>query len=133
MTYVQPGIGRARIGVIALVSLLAALASALVAPTPASAAPSCTSPSHNVNGEGSGILVGTYNLKSAPYSHCSTITSVPQRAEIYYHCWYQNAYGNWWVYGRIAGTSTSGWMSGDNLQDTWLDDDGDGVYEEGYC
>ncbi|MEE6311375.1 hypothetical protein V1634_31570 [Plantactinospora veratri] len=115
-----------------LAVVLAALA-ALVVPTPAVAAPSCTSPSHSVNGEGSGVMKGTYNLKVAPYSDCGTIRSVPKGTEIFYHCLYVNDYGNLWVYGRVEGTSTSGWMSLDNLTDTWLDDDGDGVYEEAFC
>jgi hypothetical protein len=78
-------------------------------------------------------MLGTYNLKAAPYSECGNVMSVAQGRQIFYHCWILNSYGNLWVYGRVEGTSTSGWMSGSNLSDTWLDDDGDGVYEEGYC
>ena len=134
MNHAQHGGGRLRRAIVILFAVLAALTAVPVASAAAGAGlPSCTSPSHSVNGEGSGIMLGTYNLKVAPFSHCGNVMSVPQGTEIYYLCFFYNSYNNWWVYGRVKGTSTYGWMSWDNLRDTGLDDNGDGYYDDRDC
>lgn len=66
--------------------------------------------------DGSGVFVGTYNLKEAPAKECATVASGAQGAKFYYWCYVYNQYGNQWIYGRIAGTTTQGWTSVDNLR-----------------
>ncbi|MCX4529973.1 hypothetical protein OG982_30580 [Streptomyces sp. NBC_01551] len=34
-------------------------------------------------------------------------------AKVYYHCYVTNAHANKWIYARIAGTETEGWVFGD--------------------
>jgi hypothetical protein len=97
----------------------------LTAASPAYAV-SCTSPSHSVNGEGSGVMNISANLKVAPYAACGNVASLSKNTVVYYHCWYVNDYGNVWWWVRVAGTSTYGWMSWDNLNDVYLDDNHDG-------
>jgi len=65
---------------------------------------------------GYGIIGGTHNLKVAPYQSCGNVTTVFQGDKIYFWCWEVNSYGNYWVYGRIAGTSIYGWMSEANFE-----------------
>lgn len=89
-------------------------------------APSCTSPSHYVNGEGLGQMTITANMKVAPYSDCGNVKNLSAGTQVYYHCFYVNAYGNPWLWVRIKGTETYGWMSWDNLADLPNDENGDG-------
>ncbi|MFJ3441408.1 hypothetical protein ACIPM2_09580 [Streptomyces sp. NPDC086081] len=79
------------------------------------AAVSCTSPATRNADEGSGVLKGTYGLKVAPYASCGTVTTMFEGDVLYFHCWYQNAYGNDWAFGRIKGTNIHGWMSEANF------------------
>ncbi|WP_327065306.1 hypothetical protein OG500_05860 [Kitasatospora sp. NBC_01250] len=60
-------------------------------------------------------LTGTYNLKVGPYASCGNVASVSSGTELWIWCYATNDYDNVWYYGRIAGTNTTGWMSGDNL------------------
>ncbi|MFF4532553.1 serine/threonine-protein kinase [Streptomyces sp. NPDC001407] len=62
-----------------------------------------------------GYLSGDYHLGSGPYMNCSSGSVVKAGTKLWYHCYVTNAYGNKWTYVRIAGTSTAGWMSNDNL------------------
>ncbi|MEV8393468.1 MULTISPECIES: hypothetical protein [unclassified Streptomyces] len=61
--------------------------------------------------DGYGIMSGTHNLKVAPYQSCGNVGPVFGGEKIYFWCWEVNSYGNYWVYGRVAGTSIYGWMS----------------------
>lgn len=97
------------------------------APAQAAAAVSCTPPAHSANGEGAGIMNGAHALDSAPYAACPDVTTLASGTEVYYRCFYQNSYGNIWWYVRVAGTSTYGWESQDNLDSIWYDDNGDGT------
>ncbi|WP_326700405.1 hypothetical protein OG909_25815 [Streptomyces sp. NBC_01754] len=105
-----------------------AVAGALTLATPAQAAAtvSCTAPPHSANGEGAGVLNGSHALDSAPYASCSNVTTLASGTMVYYRCFYVNDYGNLWWYVRVAGTSTYGWESDDNLTSVWYDDNGDG-------
>ncbi|QYC37654.1 hypothetical protein Nocox_00075 [Nonomuraea coxensis DSM 45129] len=116
----------------------AVLASAvLFAPASAaqaqSAAPSCVSPPHGGNGEGSGTMRGDFNLKTAPYAHCGNVRLLTKSTLVYYQCLYRNAYGNYWWWVRVAGTSTYGWMANDNLRFISTDENGNGVNDAVNC
>ncbi|GGV42205.1 hypothetical protein [Streptomyces spectabilis] len=94
----------------------AALAAGALVCTTASAAPAsadvnCTPPYHNNNSTGWGKLTGTYNLKKAPYASCGNVKNLRGGTKLYFHCYVVNAYGNEWIYSRVAGTETYGWMS----------------------
>lgn len=41
------------------------------------------------------------------------MTAVKSGVKVYYHCYVTNAHGNKWIYARIEGTSTEGWLVGD--------------------
>lgn len=60
-------------------------------------------------------MTGSYHLESGPYESCSSVALASSGALLYLQCDVVNAYGNKWVYVRISGTSTTGWMSDDNL------------------
>lgn len=102
--------------------------------TPASAAPSCTSPRHDVNGEGYARMNkdGT-NLKKAPYAACGNVRSMGRGDKVYLQCAIFNDYGNVWWWVRVAGTDVHGWMSEDNLTYTFEDENGDGWVHTGWC
>lgn len=96
-------------------ALLAGLALTTGA-TPASALAPCDSLPYRNSSDGVGYFVGTYNLKSAPALECEDVQPAPQGAKFYFWCHVYNSYGNLWVYGRLAGTTTRGWTSMDNLR-----------------
>lgn len=82
-------------------------------PTPVST--SCGGWSHQNRSNGSGYLVGDYHLFTGPYRECSYVTLVKSGVKIWYHCYTTNAHGNKWIYARVEGTETEGWMSGNHL------------------
>ncbi|MEW1861995.1 hypothetical protein OG896_01270 [Streptomyces sp. NBC_00669] len=104
------------------VTLLAATAlltglGAVVGTTSASAASPCDSYGYTNNSSGYGHMLGTYHLKSEPAAACSNTGTATNGSGFYMWCYVYNYYGNVWVYGRVQGTETKGWMSGDNV--TW--------------
>lgn len=86
---------------------------------PASAATSCTRPSHvNVSsGSGHGTKAGGTPIRVGPYSSCGIVRSVGASRLLYYHCWRLNALGHLWTHVRIAGTEVRGWVYNANLDD----------------
>ncbi|MFI1797926.1 serine/threonine-protein kinase [Streptomyces sp. NPDC020379] len=62
-----------------------------------------------------GYMTGSYHLETGPYANCPDVSVAKAGANLWYHCYVANAYGHKWTYVRIAGTSTAGWMSNDNL------------------
>lgn len=95
-------------------ALLAGLGAATGASS-ASAAGPCDHHSYQNNSSGYGTMAGTYHLKSEPASECSNTGTANSGAGFYVWCYAYNYYGNAWFYGRVKGTETKGWMSGDNV------------------
>lgn len=113
----------ARLGMMASAALIAVATSTLSAgaaqASPPPPEPTCPgSPVHGVNGNGpaaQGEMKIDAHLKVTPYAGCANVALAKKGTLLYYHCWVENSYGNLWVWARMAGTSTEGWMSGDNL------------------
>ncbi|MCT4356461.1 protein kinase [Streptomyces sp. Je 1-79] len=77
-------------------------------PTPVSTA--CTGWAHSNRSDGYGYLAENSHLYTGPYAECSYVTAVKADVKVYYHCYVTNAYGNTWIYARIQGTETEGWL-----------------------
>ncbi|MEU1375234.1 serine/threonine-protein kinase [Streptomyces triculaminicus] len=83
---------------------------------PSSVSKSCGGWSHKDPKPGSyGYLSGDYHVVTGPYQTCPSVSRAKSGTKLLYQCSVVNAYGNKWIYVRVDGTSTSGWMSGDNL------------------
>ncbi|MFF3319248.1 protein kinase [Streptomyces sp. NPDC003035] len=80
-------------------------------PTPVSTA--CTGWAHSNRSDGYGYLAQNSHLYTGPYADCSYVTAVKSGVKVYYHCYATNAYGNKWIYARIQGTETEGWVYSD--------------------
>ncbi|WP_406365010.1 protein kinase domain-containing protein [Streptomyces sp. NBC_01546] len=80
-------------------------------PTPVSTA--CTGWAHSNRSDGFGHAAQNTHLYTGPYAGCSYVTEVKSGAKVYYHCYVTNAQANKWIYARIAGTDTEGWVFGD--------------------
>ncbi|KQV93976.1 hypothetical protein ASD08_18500 [Streptomyces sp. Root369] len=105
-----------------------------VAATPPASAAACTTWNPSANGEGAGYMNISTHLKNNYYSGCDNVASVSYSTLVYFRCFKYNAStGHWWVYVRVAGTSTSGWTSFDNVNDLLYDDNGDGYYDAVDC
>ncbi|RVX46874.1 hypothetical protein EDD27_9786 [Nonomuraea polychroma] len=100
------------------ISALTLLAVPLLPPHSATAATGCPRPATANVDSGWGIMRGAYNLKKGPYAGpvCGTVTKVPQGKVLYFLCWTKNSHNHLWVYARVKGTKTHGWMSVDNLK-----------------
>ncbi|GGZ49876.1 hypothetical protein GCM10010387_50210 [Streptomyces inusitatus] len=103
-----------------------------VTPEAEAYAVSC-SQSHAGNGEGGGRLKTDVNLKRGPYTHCANAGTAASGELVYYHCYVLNDYGNVFWYVRVAGTSNYGWTSAANIEDIYIDDNGDGIRHLLYC
>lgn len=88
-----------------------------LAVAPASAQPRCPRPIVINVDDGSGVMKGTYRLKAGPFagSRCRAVATLRRGTVLYFQCWTRNSYGHSWVYARVKGTRTFGWMSADNL------------------
>ncbi|MFI1937436.1 serine/threonine-protein kinase [Streptomyces purpureus] len=80
-------------------------------PTPVSTA--CTGWARQNNSDGYGYVSQGTHLYTGPYSECSYVTAVKSGVKVHYHCYVTNAHGNKWIYARIDGTSTEGWIFSD--------------------
>ncbi|MBY8883633.1 hypothetical protein K7472_02070 [Streptomyces sp. PTM05] len=56
-------------------------------------------------------LMAGSNLFIEPSEDCTAIASYRQGSTFYAWCAVSNYYGNQWVYGRLAGEDTKGWVS----------------------
>lgn len=65
-------------------------------------------PANNSNGVGHFFDKAT--LRAQPYSDCGSMGTYSVRTKFDVWCWKINAYGNPWVYVRIAGTELKGWL-----------------------
>ncbi|WP_188188979.1 hypothetical protein [Nonomuraea sp. SYSU D8015] len=63
------------------------------------------------------LMIGAFNLKAGPYAgrKCPIVRKLARGTQLYFHCWVRNSRGNLWVFARVKGTGTHGWMSIDNL------------------
>jgi hypothetical protein len=88
-----------------------------------------------LNGDGAATTNKSINLKSGDYSDCPNVGQVASGKRVYLYCSFINDYNNQWWYVRVAGTSTYGWTSADNL--VYLpgegDDNGDGRIDGVWC
>ncbi|KQX50827.1 MULTISPECIES: serine/threonine-protein kinase [unclassified Streptomyces] len=80
-------------------------------PTPVSR--SCTGWAHSNRSDGAGRAAQNTHLYTGPYAKCSYVTAIDSGTKIYYHCYVTNADANKWIYARIAGTDTEGWVYGE--------------------
>ncbi|MGW7452549.1 protein kinase domain-containing protein [Streptomyces sp. NPDC054787] len=82
---------------------------------PAPVSTACTGWDHQNRSNGYGYLVGDYHLFTGPYQECSHVTLAKSGGKLFYHCYVTNAHGNKWIYARIEGTATEGWMSSNHF------------------
>lgn len=80
---------------------------------PAPVSTACTGWAHSNRSDGYGYLSQNSHLYTGPYAECGWVTAVKDGVKIYYHCYVTNAYGNKWIYARIQGTETEGWVFAD--------------------
>ena len=101
-----------------VVLLLAA--TVFVGSTTASAAADalCDPPGYYNASSSTAIILRSHYIKDAPYAACGNVAWVNEGAKVYIWCSTVNKYGNMWLYARIAGTSTRGWISMDNMEVT---------------
>ncbi|MGK5549732.1 serine/threonine-protein kinase [Streptomyces sp. URMC 127] len=102
-----------------------ASASAKPSSTPsASASPSkklnvpttCSGWSHHDPKPGTyGYVTGNRNILNGPYQVCAAVAPAKSGTKVWFHCAVENAYGHKWLYVRIDGTKSAGWMSADTI------------------
>ncbi|HLL67157.1 MAG TPA: hypothetical protein VK453_15850 [Micromonosporaceae bacterium] len=110
---------RYRVAVPVTLAALSVGASVLAIGAPAQAASTvaCTSqPVQNAD-DGYIVLGSDANLRKAPYGACGVVTLAKANTKIWTWCTVENDYGNTWIWGRIDGTQTQGWMWIDNAKE----------------
>ncbi|MFB7371319.1 protein kinase [Streptomyces sp. NPDC056222] len=80
---------------------------------PAPVSTACTGWTHANRSDGYGYLSQNSHLYTGPYAECGWVTAVKDGAKVYYHCYVTNAHGNKWIYARIQGTESEGWVFAD--------------------
>ncbi|CAM5619964.1 hypothetical protein SAVIM338S_05794 [Streptomyces avidinii] len=82
---------------------------------PAPVSTACTGWAHQNRSNGFGYLADDNHLFTGPYKECSYVSLAKSGGKLFYHCYVTNAFGNKWIYARIEGTETEGWMSGNHM------------------
>ncbi|MFD0372431.1 serine/threonine-protein kinase [Streptomyces sp. NPDC127114] len=80
-------------------------------PTPVSTA--CTGWAHSNRSSGVGAAGQNTHLYTGPYAECSYVTVIKTGVKVSYDCYVTNAHGNKWIFARIQGTTTEGWIFAD--------------------
>ncbi|MEU8620626.1 protein kinase [Streptomyces sp. NPDC048623] len=80
-------------------------------PVPVSTA--CTGWAHSNRSSGTGHASQNTHLYTGPYADCSYVTALKSGTKLSYDCYVTNAHANKWIYARIPGTDTVGWVFGD--------------------
>ncbi|MFD5328190.1 protein kinase [Streptomyces sp. NPDC127092] len=80
-------------------------------PTPVSTA--CTGWAHSDRSSGVGAASQNTHLYTGPYAECSYVTVIKTGVKVSYDCYVTNAHGNKWIFARIQGTNTEGWIFAD--------------------
>jgi hypothetical protein len=101
--------------------------------TPVTAQDDCTAWRPTLNGEGTRNMTVNANLKVAFYASCGNVVYLHKGDVFYEHCWAVNNYDNTWFYGRVKGTSITGWMNYNNLGSVYNDENGDDRISEEIC
>ncbi|RPK51684.1 hypothetical protein EAO74_13895 [Streptomyces sp. gb1(2016)] len=104
-----------RLGTTFAVTALLFGGASTIGATAASAAGPCDYRSYQNNSSAWGYFLGSYNLKTRPAAECSNVKKFGAGTKLYVWCTITNYYGNVWAYGRVEGTQTKGWISGDNV------------------
>lgn len=73
----------------------------------------CGSSGHNNSDGVHKVVVG--HLRNGPSESCAQTMSVVPGTTFYAWCGVYNKYGNLWVYGRLAGGESKGWIYSQNL------------------
>lgn len=103
---------------VSLMSTAALLGGTLVGLTAssASAAGDCNTYTIVVNNSaGSGKLRWNAPLRPMPYEACGSHGTFAKGSKIWYWCYEYNNYGNMWIFGRLDGTQTKGWIYAPNV------------------
>jgi hypothetical protein len=102
---------------------------ALVTPGAAQAAVSCGSQAVTNADDGYIVLGEDANLQKAPYAACGTNIRATAGTKIWSWCVAENDYENDWLWGRIDGTQTYGWVFLDHASEVVIKP----TRDEGFC
>jgi hypothetical protein len=95
---------------LAVGAVLAGVVPSLALQSSAYADPGCGSQPVANNDDGYIVLGEAAPLHKAPYNACGVFQTVAANTKIWTWCTIENDYGNTWIWGRIDGTQTQGWM-----------------------
>jgi hypothetical protein len=101
----------------------------LVSQGSAHAAVSCGSQAVTNADDGYIILGEAANLQKAPYAECGTYARANAGTKIWSWCLADNDYDNTWLWGRIDGTETYGWIFIDHASEVVQKP----TRDEGFC
>ncbi|MFE5870617.1 serine/threonine-protein kinase [Streptomyces roseifaciens] len=84
---------------------------------PSSSVPTtCSGWSHHDPKPGTyGYVSGDRHVLNGPYKVCGSVAAAKSGTKVWFHCSVENSYGHKWLYVRIEGTKSAGWMSGDSI------------------
>jgi serine/threonine protein kinase len=88
---------------------------ATTSPSPSPVSTSCSWSNKDPHPGSYGYMSGSFHLQSGPYGACTAVALLSKGTKFWYHCYVTNAYGHIWIYGRVSGAQTFGWMLKDNL------------------
>ncbi|WP_190024886.1 serine/threonine-protein kinase [Streptomyces hiroshimensis] len=62
-----------------------------------------------------GYVSGDHSVLNGPYKVCGAVAPAKSGTKLWFHCSVENSYGHKWLYVRIDGTKSAGWMSADSI------------------
>ncbi|MEV5374895.1 serine/threonine-protein kinase [Streptomyces nondiastaticus] len=62
-----------------------------------------------------GYVTGDRHVLNGPYQVCGSVAAAKSGTKVWFHCSVENAYGHKWLYVRIDGSKSAGWLSADTI------------------
>ncbi|MEV4921715.1 serine/threonine-protein kinase [Streptomyces roseoverticillatus] len=62
-----------------------------------------------------GYVTGDRHVLNGPYQVCGSVAAAKSGTKVWFHCSVENAYGHKWLYVRVDGTKSAGWLSADTI------------------
>ncbi len=123
-----------QIGAVLAAIALSTTAAVALDVSPAQAADNCSEVKNKPNGEGYAIIYADVWMRTGPYGSCPIVRNVNVGQIVWIHCEYVNSYHNGWIWGRVDGTGSYGWLyiNGD-IDLVITDENGDGNTDYQWC
>ncbi len=60
-------------------------------------------------------MIGDHHVLAGPYKVCAAVAPAKNGAKLLFQCYVENSFGHKWIYVRIDGSNSAGWVFTDSM------------------